>query len=161
MSRALALTLAALLVPATLHAHPVPKDNHDRTLAVHLTPSLVVVDYRLELDGHRAYRDLLDGHREALAGAQTPKQLAAAYCKHFAPLIADNLVATLDGQELTFRVVEQRPALLDHVRCDYRFVADWKPPPDRPGRFTFEETNYQLDSESKLVVRLSHTSKLT
>src|SRR5688572_4634282 len=104
MSRTtLLVPLLLALAPAALHAHPVPKDNHDRTLAVHLTPSLVVVDYRLELDGHRAYRDLFDGHREALAGAQTPRQVAAAYCKHFAPLIAANLVATLDGEELTFR----------------------------------------------------------
>ena len=39
-------------------AHPVPRDNHDRTLVVRLTPDAVVVDYRLEVDEFRASRDL-------------------------------------------------------------------------------------------------------
>src|SRR5262249_44693982 len=145
---------------AALHAHPVPKDNHDRTLAVHLTPSAVVVEYRLELDAYRAYRDLIADRVDSVVGL-SPKLLPAAYRKHQAPRIADRLVATLDGEELTFECVEQSSVVLDHVRCDYRFVAGWKPSPDRAGKFTFRESSYQEDSESRLVVRLSHSPKLT
>src|SRR5438874_2252687 len=105
------------------HSHPVPKDNHDRTLAVHLTPAGVVVDYRLELDEYRAVRDV---RPEALVGVEDRKQFHVAFRKHLAPIIADNLSAKLDGKELKFRCVEQRSVVLDHVRCDYRFVADWK-----------------------------------
>src|SRR5262249_7562293 len=115
MYRTCALALLLCLVPAALHAHPVPKDNHDRTREVYLTPTGVVVDYRLELDERRA---VLDVRREALEGVDNPRKFHEAFRKHFAPLIADNLVATLDGEELTFRCVEQRSVVLDHVRCD-------------------------------------------
>lgn len=150
--------LVVLLVPAALHAHPVPKDNHDRTVAVHLTPDGVVVDYRLELDERRA---ILDVRREALEGVETPGQFHEAFRKHFAPLLADGLGATLDGEELTFRCVEQRSVATDHLRCDFRFLAAWKLSPDRTHQFRFYEGNYPLDSSSRLAVRLSHSPKLT
>jgi len=77
------------------------------------------------------------------------------------PIIADNLSAKLDGKELTFRCVEQRSVVLDHVRCDFRFVADWKLSPQKQHQFSFREGNYPLDSFSHLAVRLSHSPKLT
>src|SRR4051812_14192416 len=88
MSRRAILALLLALAPAALHAHPVPKDNHDRTLAVHLTAAGVVVDYRLELDEYRAARDV---RPEALVGVEDRKQFHVAFRKHLAPLIADNL----------------------------------------------------------------------
>src|SRR4051812_45262087 len=136
MVRIAVCLLVVALAPAALHAHPVPKDNHDRTLAVHLTPSGVVVEYRLELDERRA---VFDVRREALEGVDDPKKFHEAFRKHFASVIADNLVATLDGEELTFRCVAQRSVVLDHVRCEYRFVADWKLAPDGAHKFTFRE----------------------
>lgn len=158
MRRTPLLAAVSLVFAGALHAHPVPKDNHDRTVSVHLTPSSVVVEYRLEIDPARALRDV---SRDALVGVGSREQFHAAFREHLAPLLADGLVAALDGEELTFRCAEQSSALLDHIRCDYRFVADWKPPTDRPGKFTFREANYPLDSESRLAVRLSHAAKLT
>src|SRR5438445_295501 len=51
------LCLCASVVQ-TSSAHPVPSDNHDRTIVVRLTAEAVYVDYRLELDELRAQRDL-------------------------------------------------------------------------------------------------------
>src|SRR5262245_24271699 len=150
--------IALLLAPCLLHAHPVPTDNHDRTLVVYLTPSGVVVDYRLEVDESRA---VLDIRLSALEGIASRKDFHAAYRRHFAPILADNLVATLDGKELTFRCVEQRSELRDHVRCDYRFVADWKLSPEAVHKFTFREGNYPTEPFNYLSVRLSHSPKLT
>jgi ABC-type nickel/cobalt efflux system permease component RcnA len=158
MSRRIVVALAVALLPAALHAHPVPKDNHDRTIVVHLTPTAVVVDYRLELDERRAVLDL---RGEDLEGVDSPKKIPIAFRKHFAPILADNLVASLDGDELTFRCVEQRSVVTDHLRCEYRFVADWKLSPDKTHRFRFREANYPLDSSSRLAVRLSHSPRLT
>ncbi len=155
--RRLAL-LALLLAPTLATAHVVPKDNHDRTLIVHLTPEAVVVDYRLELDEYRAVRDLPVG---ALKGVESRKDFHSAFRRHFAPVLADNLVALLDGQELTFECREQRSEVLDHVRCDFRFVAPWKLTGRGPHRFTFREGNYPLDSFSVLRVTLAVSPLLT
>jgi hypothetical protein len=150
--------LIAILVPPPVWAHPVPKDNHDRTVVVQLTPDSVIVDYRLELDESRAVLDL---PRSALAGAESRKDVHVAFRRHFAPILADNLVATLDGKEVTFECREQRSEVLDHVRCDYRFVAPWKLTAGRSHRFTFREGNFPLDSFSALSVKLVSNPVLT
>jgi ABC-type nickel/cobalt efflux system permease component RcnA len=139
-------------------AHPVPRDNHDRTLIVHLTPEAVIVDYRLELDEYRAVRDL---PRTALRGADSRKDIHLVFRRHFAPILADNLVALLDGKELTFTCREQRSEILDHVRCDYRFVAPWKLAAGQSHRLTFREGNYPLDSFSVLSITLAGSPLLT
>jgi ABC-type nickel/cobalt efflux system permease component RcnA len=147
------LVMAVLLAPGPAGAHPVPRDNHDRTLIVHLTPEAVIVDYRLELDAYRAVRDL--------AGVKSSDELHVAFRRHFAPILADNLVATLDGKELVFECREQRSLVLDHIRYDYRFVAPWKLAAGKSHRFTFREGNYPLDSFSALSVTLAGSPLLT
>jgi ABC-type nickel/cobalt efflux system permease component RcnA len=147
------LVMAVLLAPGPAEAHPVPRDNHDRTLIVHLTPEAVIVDYRLELDAYRAVRDL--------AGVKSSDELHVTFRRHFAPILADNLVAMLDGKELVFECREQRSLVLDHIRCDYRFVASWKLGAGMSHRFTFREGNYPLDSFSVLSVTLAGSPLLT
>ncbi len=150
--------LFVLLVAVPCQAHPVPRDNHDRILIVHLTPEAVVVEYRLELDEYRAVRDV---PASALKGVESRGDFHAAFRRHFAPILADNLVAMLDGKELTFECREQRSEVLDHVRCDYRFVAPWKLSAGGPHRFTFREGNYPLDSFSVLNITLAPSPLLT
>ena len=75
--------------------------------------------------------------------------------------MADNLVAQLDGHELTFECRKQSSEVLDHFRCDYRFVAPWKLSGQGPHRFTFREWNYPLDSFSVLRVSLVVSPLLT
>src|SRR5262245_63701504 len=96
------LILLAAAFP--VRAHPVPKDNHDRTIVVRLTPDAVVVDYRLEVDEFRALRDL-DG--VDLGVLRDRKDVHAAYLKHFAPLLMGNLVVQLDGRDVDLACVQQ------------------------------------------------------
>jgi nickel/cobalt exporter len=137
----IALLAAAVLlvqVPAAL-AHPVPKDNHDRTIAVHLredtekTQIVVLVDYRLEVDDYTAiYIDLPAlGEKVDFVNIKQPLQYYDAFVRGYAPILAANLVATMDGQPLSFRCVKQGFTLqdekgneLNHLRCDFRFEAE-------------------------------------
>src|SRR5262245_36980697 len=98
-----ALTLALLLLPAPARAHPVPKDNHDRTVVVRLTPEVVLVDYRLEVDELRAALDLRALDKPLPASRHG---LPAALADAVADSLADALYAKLDGRELTFRCIE-------------------------------------------------------
>jgi ABC-type nickel/cobalt efflux system permease component RcnA len=139
-------------------AHLVPKDNHDRTILVRLEPEGVVVDYRLEVDELRAAEDM---PRNLLVGLSNRRDLAAAYARYQAPILAGNLDARLDGGELEFRCQSQHSEILDHVRCDFRFFAPWKLGPEGSHSFQFREGNYELDSISAIRLSLTVSPLLT
>jgi ABC-type nickel/cobalt efflux system permease component RcnA len=153
----LGVFLLLLLVPAA-QAHPVPRDNHDRTLVVRLTPEAVVVEYRLEVDEYRA---TLDMPRAELAGVDSRKGFYAAFARYHADLLANNLAATLDGRTLEFTCVGQRYQLLDHVRCDFRFRAPWTLSAGGAHRFTFRECNYEQESFNVVLLSLDNSPQLT
>jgi ABC-type nickel/cobalt efflux system permease component RcnA len=132
-------------------AHPVPKENHDRTITVWLRPGVVIVQYRLEIDEARAVLDL--AHTD-LSGITTADAFRAAFVRYFAPILADNLVAKLDGKSLAFTCKERKYELLDHLRCDFLFEAPCHPEADQPHAFTFRDSNYELDDFSRLIVSL-------
>src|SRR5262249_46973443 len=134
--------------------HPVPKDNHDRTILVRLTPEAVVVDYRLELDEYRAVRDLPG---EEFDGLRDPKGLPAPLTPYFPPPPARHLVAPPHRHDPVF---PSHP-LLDPVRCDFRFRAPWKLAAGRAHSFSFREANYPLDTFSSLRLALSASPLLT
>jgi ABC-type nickel/cobalt efflux system permease component RcnA len=159
MSRSQPLALLLLLAFASAGAaHPVPKDNHDRTLVVRLTPAALIVDYRLELDEYRAARDL---PRSELEGVDSRKDFHAAFRRYHADVLANNLFAALDGKPLEFSCIQQRHQILDHIRCDYRFLARWKLAPGKAHRFTFREGNYELDNFSLLHLSLDVSPQMT
>src|SRR5438067_808077 len=133
--------LGLLAAPGVAGAHPVPRDNHDRTLVVRLTPGAVVVDYRLDVDEARAALDL---SRAELARVSTRAEFYDAFTRSHAPYLAGNLDARLDGKPLTFTCVRQDYQMLDHLRCDYRFRAPWSPAPGKEHAFAFREGNYDL-----------------
>jgi hypothetical protein len=60
----LAFFVTALLPSGALHAHPVPKDDHDRIIKVRLDwdtqgkQVIVFVDYRLEVDPFTVVQDM-------------------------------------------------------------------------------------------------------
>jgi ABC-type nickel/cobalt efflux system permease component RcnA len=153
MSRAL-VSLSALLVAALpVSAHPIPKDNHDRTIVVRLTPRAVVVEYRLEVDEARA---ALDMPKVELNKIGSVAEFRPAFRRYFAPVLADNLVAEIDGKRLTFSCVEQRHFYTDHLRCDYRFEAPWPIDRGRDHTFAFRESNYHdLNSVDKLLLSIA------
>ncbi|MFO0880533.1 MAG: hypothetical protein U0840_24570 [Gemmataceae bacterium] len=151
-----ALFLCTLVAPAAL-AHPVPRENHDRTLVVYLTPTAMVVDYRVELDDYRLYRDL-DGVDLKRAPGES---VHAAYLRYFATVLKENLVATLDGRELEFTCLGSSFRVLDHVRCDYRFRAEWKLQAGQEYRVTFADANFHGDEVSRLHLTLDPSPELT
>lgn len=156
--RPLALALAVLaLAAAAGRAHPVPKDNHDRTIVVYLTPDAVIVDYRVELDSYRLYRDLDGVDLKRSAG----EDVHDAYLRHFAPALMGNLVAKLDGAELAFECLRKSFRVLDHVRCDYRFRARWRLSSDKAHSFTFTDANFHGDISSAVHLALDASSELT
>jgi len=118
-----AVAVSALTTASTIHAHPVPGQAHLRTIDVRLRSTEMCVYYRLEVDQLTALRDLLDAGKEK--GLTKPAEFYDAYLKWQAPFLIDQMFASLDGQSMTFRCVEQKYEILDHLRCDFIFVADW------------------------------------
>jgi nickel/cobalt transporter (NicO) family protein len=137
---------SVLSTPA--QAHPVPRRSHDRVITVKLTPEAVVVDYHLELDEWTvvfvdlpAVNDQVD-----LTKLTQPKEFYEAFTRVYAPILADNVLARLDGKPLSFTCTRQGYQVKDSLWCDFVFRAPWEPPRDRPLAFAFQETNYELET---------------
>ncbi len=147
-------TAYSVLGTPALHAHPVPKRAHDRVITVRLTPAAVVVDYRLEVDDWTvvfvdlpAVSDQVD-----LTKLEKPRDFYDAFTRCYGPILADNLIAKLDGKALTFTCVKHGHQLTDSLRCDFVFEAKWQPAPGEPHTFAFQEGNYELEAG---LIRLS------
>lgn len=148
MRRLTVLCLLPLLAGNAVHAHPVPRKAHDRTITVRLSREAVIVDYRLEVDEWTvvfvdlpAVSDKVDLHT-----LKKPRDFHEAFLRVYGPILADNLLATLDGQALTFACSQSSFQVLDHLRCDFRFEARWQLAPARPHELKFREGNYELQT---------------
>src|SRR4051794_4917222 len=108
-----ALWLAA---PPAAPAHPVPSGAHLRTIDVRVRPNELAVHYRLEVDQFTTVyvdsKGLIDDAE--LKRLKTPSEFYDAYTRRLGPVLADQLVATWNGQPLALRCVEQRFEILDH-----------------------------------------------
>src|SRR5262245_52174713 len=117
--RCLLAVAAVGLAPAAALAHPVPTKAHVRTIDVSLRPTELCVHYRLEVDEWTVvYVDLpalLDAAE--LRKLTKPSEFYDLFLRRTAPLLADQLLVTLDDKPLTLRCVEQRYEVLDHLRC--------------------------------------------
>jgi ABC-type nickel/cobalt efflux system permease component RcnA len=165
---ALALCLALGVGPAAI-AHPVPRQNHDRTIMVRLTGTGVEVDYRLELDEFTAVvKDLPEVLEPAeLTLLKTPAEFHEAFARGYAPILGDNLIATLDGQALTFHCTQHLVRLhddngqkLDHLRLDFHFRCPWPAGLSGPHILQFQEGNYILQ-EGKIALALARESPIS
>lgn len=156
-----ALAGALLLLPAApLPAHPVPRDNHDRTVVVYLGPDAVLIDYRLEVDEFRALRDLEEAEVD-LTALRSRQAVHAAYLRMMAPTLRAGLGVWLDGREVDLTLLSQRQQLLDHVRCDYRFRADWRLTPGQVHRLRFYEGSFAADAGSAIRLSVLTSPQLT
>lgn len=144
-----------LLLPAFASAHPVPRKAHDRTIDIRCQADRVVVHYRLDVDPLTVVYDDLPAidDRVDVKKLKGEKEFYDAFARGYAPILADNLTATLDGKPLTFRcekhghthLDDDGKTKLDHVRFDFTFRTDWKPG-DGEHRLTFREGNYELEA---------------
>jgi ABC-type nickel/cobalt efflux system permease component RcnA len=160
------LTFSFFLFPFSQasQAHPIARRTYDRTIAVRLTAEGVVVHYRLEVDAFTVVYDALPAVSDKvdLAKLSKPEEFYEAFTRSYAPIFADNLVATLDRKPLAFQCTREGHSLrdeegrpLDHLRCDFIFQAPWRLGPGERHEFTFREGNYELEAGQ---VRLSLTS---
>jgi hypothetical protein len=141
-----------------LQAHPIPRSNHDRTVRLRLTREAVVVEYQLEVDPYTVVFEDLPAvlSQEELARLSKPEEFYTAFTRSYAPILADNLLARLDGKPLTFTCRKQGHELLDHLRCHFVFEAAWQLTPESRHELTFREGNYELEEG---LLRLSLTSE--
>src|SRR5262249_46332102 len=136
---------AALLLAAApvAQAHPVPRESHDRTIVVRLGRDVgqivVVVDYRLEVDEWTVIYQDMEPFRDEVPLARYQGKRDAFYAEFtrlYAPVLAANLSAAVDGKALDFkatarghRLTDEKGQALGHLRCDFRFEACWQAPP--------------------------------
>jgi nickel/cobalt transporter (NicO) family protein len=166
----LALMLAVVLAESTsAHGHPVPKRAHDRSISVRIVPgntkdrALIQVRYRLEVDEFTVVFDDLPalGDRIDLKSLREPQQFYDAYVANYAPILADNLRAKIDGKPLVFNVRSATHTLRDetdtplgHLRCDFVFEAPCELSSEASKhRLTFREGNYEFE-EGRILLSL-------
>jgi ABC-type nickel/cobalt efflux system permease component RcnA len=148
--------LLAVLPAPSPAAHPIEEKVYDRTITVRVTPAAVLVDYHLEVNARTTYSDVPDlVSKQELADITSSEQVYRAFLNGMEPLLGKTLYATLDDRELTFVCKEKRYRLLDHLRCEYRFAAAWKPAVGAKHRFVFREANFE---DEKGAIRLSLAS---
>ena len=143
------LGLLLLLIPATATAHPLPNLRFDRTIHVRLAPDAITVRYSLEINDWTMVLDGKDLVNPADLKPGGQRAYAQKYAEKKAPILADNLRATLDGQSLTFHAekVELEPEK-DHLRLRFLMRAKWKPTSGAQHRFAFEDQNFEGRSGS-------------
>jgi ABC-type nickel/cobalt efflux system permease component RcnA len=144
----LLVAVAALGVcPSPAPAHPVPKRDHLRSIDVQLRPDELCVHFILEVDEWTVvFVDLPGLLDEAeLRTLTKPRQFYHAFTRRLAPLLADQLIATLDDAPLTLRCVEQRYEVLDHLRCEFIFRANWAPSPGTEHHLAFHDHTYERE----------------
>ncbi len=133
-------------------AHPVPKQNHDRAIEVRLTPTAVVVNYRLEIDEYRAVQDL---EKEEIARIRSPRDIGRVFVACTAPILGNNLIARLDDKELSFQGEGKiDDSVADHLRCEFTFKAAWNLTPGKLHSFTFREANYDREDFDRIDLAL-------
>jgi ABC-type nickel/cobalt efflux system permease component RcnA len=147
-SRILLLAGLFLGVGLPVHAHPIASRSYERTVVVHLTSSGAIVEYHLVLEELTAQLDLLAlRDKTNLADLTTRKQIREAFLSAYAPILADNLVATLNQKPLTFRCTSKETRLEEgHIRCDLTFESEWQVRRDETERFDFRDGNYENEA---------------
>jgi ABC-type nickel/cobalt efflux system permease component RcnA len=127
-----------LYLPRLSPGHPVPRRAHDRTIVVRLGQEektqqiTVAVAYRLEVDEFTVAFDDLPalGVKVDQGKFRTAKDIYDAFTNSYAPILASNLLVSLDGQALKLVCMQrshtrsdENGAPLNHLRCDFVFQA--------------------------------------
>ena len=101
-------SFAVVLCVGRATAHPIPRDTHDRTIAVSLNRSAALIEYHLEVDEVVAAADL---RRDGDGAIPSGEDRHRAYLAYYAPIILAGLRVDLDGRELELECIEQRSRL--------------------------------------------------
>jgi ABC-type nickel/cobalt efflux system permease component RcnA len=143
-------------------AHPVPKKCHDRVAVVRLTPEAVTVEYHLEVDEWTVVFEDVPAvlKDEDLAKLKSPAEFYKTFSENYAPILAGNLRATLDKQELPFSCVQHSYKVADSIQCDFVFRAPWKLSTAHGHDFTFHDNNYLLETNGRINLSLARDRAL-
>lgn len=143
MNRIVALAVL-LLAAGGAAAHPLPNLQFDRTVHVRLDDTGVTVRYTLEIND---WTLILDG-KDLLTPTETQGLTgSAAYAEKYAakkaPILADQLRATLDGDLLEFAVESAKgERIRDHLQFRFEFRAPWALKPGDHD-FRFEDQTFE------------------
>lgn len=139
LSLGLAVTWAT---PAV--AHPVPRRSHDRVIEVRLRPNEVAVDFRLEVDEWTVVFVDLPALLEPsdMKRLTKPNEFYETYVRRIAPVLADQVYVTLDGQPLALRCVDTQFHVRDSLQCEFIFQADLTPAQGRRYRLEVRDDTY-------------------
>jgi ABC-type nickel/cobalt efflux system permease component RcnA len=153
-------------VPA--RAHPVPKNNHDRTIAVHLQKSdkpnhlSIRVDFCLEVDETTVLLRDMEPFQDEVDYADyknKPLEYYAEFTRIYAPIFANRLVASVNDRRVALICKKRSARLIDpatqqplgHLRCDFVFEAEAGIEADRENSFLFRDGTYLLQTGQILV----------
>jgi nickel/cobalt transporter (NicO) family protein len=162
IARTVGIIVAISWFASAASAHPVPKDNHDRTIVVRLQKSdapnqiRVRVEYRLEVDETTVYLNDMKEFRDEinpLDYRNRPMEYYAQFTKIYAPIYADRLIARVNNKPMEeFRCVSRKERLQDddgknlgHLRCDFVFEGFLTLDPNQKTIIEFRELNYLLE----------------
>jgi ABC-type nickel/cobalt efflux system permease component RcnA len=142
----------------------VPRRSHDRVIEVRLRPTEVAVDFRLEVDEWTVVFVDLPALLEPseMKRLAKPSEFYETYVRRIAPLLADHVYVTLDGQPLTLRCVDTQFVVRDSLQCEFIFQADLTPAQGRPYRLDVRDDTYsQEPGRVKLSLAESEGVRLT
>lgn len=172
------LLLAGFLLLTPVHAHPVPKSNHDRTIEVLLEKGAaadqinVIVKYRLEVDETTVILEDMLPFRDEVDVTKfrgRPLDYYSEYARIYAPILAGNLLAKMNGKIITFTCIGKQPTLVEdedpkrkgeplgHLRCVFTFHGVATVSEDIENNFKFREANFLLQ-EGKIDLSLKNKS---
>jgi len=171
----LSIATAALFIPSRASAHPVPKDNHDRTIVVKLqntaTPGKmrVRVEYRLEVDLDTVEKDMRPYLDEVNFFDYFPAkdlEYYAHYTRIYEPVFAERLFIEVNKKRPKFHGVSRKEAVHDddgkslgHVRCDFVFETTFDLDPKAKTQFYFQDQTYQVEP-GQVVLRFVNETGL-
>ncbi len=151
----LVLITLFLGTPHAAFAHPVLSGNHDRAVLVRLKPTGVVISYRMEVDARWVSSwevpRLPDIHDDL---KRDPASIYTLYRKYLTKSIQSNLVVRLDGQELPLTLVKGHQEVINALRCEYTFRADWNLCAGQRYSLDFKDLTYSQD-KGLLVLSLA------
>jgi ABC-type nickel/cobalt efflux system permease component RcnA len=127
MRRSWLLSLILAMAWATpVAAHPVPRRSHDRIIDVSIRRTEVAIDFRIEVDEWTVVFVDLPALLEPadMKRLTKPNEFYETYVERIAPLLADQMYVTLNGQPLQLRCVDVRFQARDSLQCQFIFQAD-------------------------------------
>jgi len=148
----------------TLHcaAHPVPRSEYDRSIAVTWRTDSVLAVYHLEIDEYTLLTTVGNadnGFRLTPKKGLGRKDLADAYIARMKEVLADSLLCTVDGKQIPFTCTDARVDFKDSVQFLFKLKAT---APLASGQHTLEieDLNF-IDKKGKLVLKFEAETGMT